>query len=132
MLAEALVCLALNVYHEARNQHTQGQEAVAHVVLNRVSSGHFPDTVCDVIRQGGEVRYRCQFSWYCDGKSDRPRDRNAWEMAKRVADRVLTDSTDPTGRAIYYHALYMLPSWAVRMEHTVTLGTHKFYKERRR
>ena len=49
MIAEALVCLALNVYFEARNQPLTGQIAVTQVVMNRVESEYYPDDVCEVV-----------------------------------------------------------------------------------
>jgi spore germination cell wall hydrolase CwlJ-like protein len=68
-----LRCLALNIYHEARGEPVSGQCAVGHVVMNRVSDNHYPDSICGVVKQGGAVkRYRCQISWWCDGRSDRP------------------------------------------------------------
>mgnify|MGYP003628329525 CR=1 FL=1 len=86
MIAEALMCLALNVYHEAKNQSLIGQIAVAQVVMNRVRDERYPDTVCEVVEQGPTyswkkdypVKNRCQFSWYCDGKSDKPKEGHAW------------------------------------------------------
>ena len=91
----------------------------------------FPNTVCGVVLQGGEARrHRCQFSWYCDGKSDEPFDERAWEIAKLVASDAFRDTTDPTRGALYYHAQYVSPSWASKMEYTVTIGVHRFYKEK--
>ena len=96
MFAEALVCLALNVYHEARDQPFIGQVAVAQVVMNRVHDDRYPDDVCEVVMQGPTyswkpdfpVRHRCQFSWYCDGKSDKTPDQTAWEQALVIAQGV--------------------------------------------
>ena len=69
MISAALMCLALNVYHEARSEPLQGQAAVAHVVLNRVASGRWPDDVCSVVHQGYEKgRFKCQFTWYCEDR----------------------------------------------------------------
>ena len=74
--------MALNIYHEARSDNLAGKFAVGDVVLNRVNDTRYPNNVCDVIYQGEHrpswkdpktlvpVRNRCQFSWYCDGKSD--------------------------------------------------------------
>ena len=70
---ESLRCMALNIYHEARGEPIEGKIAVGHVVLNRAASRRFPGQICAVVKQGGENRrYRCQFSWWCDGRSDRP------------------------------------------------------------
>ena len=81
-----IACLAQNIYFEARDQPTAGQVAVATVVLNRVHDPRWPDTVCGVIREGPTynwkttypIKDRCQFSWYCDGKPDIPKDQRAW------------------------------------------------------
>ena len=71
--ADELKCLALNIYFEARGEPESGQLAVGHVVM-------FPGTVCGVIQQGGALRrHRCQFSWWCDGRSDKPGNKRLWE-----------------------------------------------------
>ena len=129
MLLEAVVCLALNIYHEARGEPPEGQVAVAYVVLNRRGHPAFPDTVCGVVLQGGEARHRCQFSWYCDGRSDRPHERAAWERAKAVAMSVLLEEDDPTGGAVYYHAVDVRPTWASRFTVTAAIGRHIFYRD---
>lgn len=127
MIAEALVCLALNVYYEARGYPEADQLAVAHVVLNRVNSDRFPDTICEVVKQGGTRRNRCQFSWYCDGKSDTPYEKEAWAMAQRVAEKALT-TKDNTGGALFYHAPYVAPAWAKRLTQTRVDDAHVFFK----
>lgn len=127
MIAEALVCLALNVYFEARNHDEAAQLAVAHVVLNRVIDPRFPDTVCGVVKQGGTRRNRCQFSWYCDGKSDKPYNREAWDKAIEVAGRAFVED-DTTGGALFYHAPYVMPKWAKSLTQTLADDAHVFYK----
>ena len=137
MFAEAIVCLALNIYHEARDQPFVGQVAVAQVVMNRVHDDRYPDTVCDVVKQGPTyswtedfpVRHRCQFSWYCDGKSDKPRDHDAWELARFIAVGVYNDRiTDVVEGATHYHAHYVLPDWAETKTETVSIADHIFYR----
>ncbi|WNK00834.1 cell wall hydrolase [Thalassospiraceae bacterium LMO-JJ14] len=127
-LAE-LRCLALNIYWEARSESIPGQLAVAAVTLNRVESPRFPASVCDVVRQGGEVRrHRCQFSWWCDGKKDDPLDMNAWRRATtlaRLASSGVID--DPTRGALWYHADYVTPHWAGAKEKVAKIGRHIFY-----
>ena len=49
---QQIVCLADNIYWEARNQPVRGMFAVAFVVDNRVSDKRYPDTYCEVIQQG--------------------------------------------------------------------------------
>ena len=131
MIAEMLTCIALNVYYEARSEPLEGQYAVAHVVLNRVASPRFPDDACTVVQQGLEKGLgRCQFSWYCDGKSDTPKEKRAWLYSQLVAHKVVHGYVkDNTDGSVYYHANYVRPFWSKHYKHTVTLGSHIFYKE---
>jgi|SRR6056300_1539762 spore germination cell wall hydrolase CwlJ-like protein len=130
MISAALMCLALNVYHEARSEPLQGQAAVAHVVLNRVASGRWPDDVCSVVHQGYEKgRFKCQFTWYCDGKPDEPTEILAWARSVLVANQVLTGVVpDVTNGATHYHARYVNPYWSASLSKTVTYGSHLFYR----
>ena len=130
MISAALMCLALNVYHEARSEPLQGQAAVAHVVLNRVASGRWPDDVCSVVHQGYEKgKFKCQFTWYCDGKPDEPTEILAWARSVLVANQVLTGVVpDVTNGATHYHARYVNPYWSASLSKTVTYGSHLFYK----
>jgi spore germination cell wall hydrolase CwlJ-like protein len=136
-LIEALTCLALNIYWEARNQSTMGQVAVAQVTINRVMDDRFPDTVCEVVMQGETyswnpeipIRNKCQFSWYCDGKSDTPKDMDAWEKARLIAfgtyGRRVYDLIDG---ATHYHAVYVLPDWYQSKQYITRIDDHVFYR----
>ena len=126
---QQLHCLALNIYWEARSEPVAGQLAVAAVTLNRVQDRRFPSNVCDVVRQGGEVRrHRCQFSWWCDGKKDDPKDAASWRKANTLA-RLSTAGVfdDPTQGALWYHADYVKPYWAAKKERVAQIGRHIFY-----
>ena len=122
-------CLALNIYFEARSEPDLGKVAVAQVVMNRVASKRFPASICGVVRQGGEVkRHRCQFSWWCDGKSDRPRNRSAWQKSLELArDIYWGRSEDPTNGALWYHADYVSPYWRTAFDQGPKIGRHIFY-----
>ena len=130
LLSAALTCLALNIYHEARNDTDTGQYAVAHVVLNRVQHDRWPDDVCKVVKQGyHKGKHKCQFSWYCDGKSDKPYEEVSWAKAILVANDVLSGTTDDvTHGATHYHARYVKPYWAKHLTKTVAIGSHIYYK----
>jgi len=143
MIAEALVCLALNAYHEARNQDVRGMIAVSQVVMNRVESEHFPDNICDVVYQGIHrkswsqpdvlvpIRDKCQFSWYCDGKDDEPREKKAWELSMLISGGVLRGNIDNlVGDSLWYHADYVEPDWAAEKQEYATIGNHIFYEKR--
>lgn len=131
-------CLALNIYHEARSESLAGQYAVADVVLNRVESKHFPNSVCGVVKQaqlweGHPVRNRCQFSWYCDGKSDKPIEKDAWYRSLEVAQSILYANRfrGITEGANHYHTQYVDPSWNRKMRLIGSIGDHIFYYEDR-
>ncbi len=128
-LSQSLDCLALNIYHEARGEPLEGRVAVAQVVMNRVGDAEFPGRVCEVVRQGGErPRHRCQFSWWCDGRGDRPDELAAWAGSKDLARRILAGSVgDPTGGALWYHADSVAPNWDRGVIRQAKIGRHVFY-----
>lgn len=129
-----LQCLALNIYFEARSESDAGRRAVGHVVMNRVVDPRFPGWVCEVVRQGGEwPRNRCQFSWWCDGRSDKPLDRASWTRSWEAAYQVYWGySEDPTDGALWYHADYVKPAWRKLMGTSNTIGRHIFYSKSNR
>ena len=129
-------CLADNIYFEARNQGFAGWVAVAQVTLNRVRDDRFPNTICEVVKQGltyesgFPIRDKCQFSWYCDGKSDKPTDRRCWEDALLIAEVMITyDSIDVTDGALWYHSRKVRPEWSMVYTKTVSIDNHIFYKD---
>ncbi len=124
-----LECLALTIYFEARGEPDEGKLAVGHVVMNRAQHALFPREVCKVVRQGGDkLRYRCQFSWWCDGRSDQPRDLQAWSKSRALARAIYWDySRDPTAGALWYHADYARPSWRDDLTPGPKIGRHVFY-----
>jgi len=113
------------------------------VTMNRVEDNRFPNTVCEVVYEGLHrrswkdssvlvpIRDKCQFSWYCDGKSDKfPKyDEEAVMVAHEIANSILTTKyMDYTGGAVFYHADYVYPSWARQKEKTIEIDDHIFYK----
>ena len=142
LLETAFICLALNTYHEAKNQSLVGQIATAQVVMNRVEDDRFPNTICEVVKQGPTrpswedakkeytIKHRCQFSWYCDGKDDTPKNEKAWKKAQDVAFLVIYDKIklDVTEGATHYHATYVSPSWAKTKKRTTRIEKHIFYR----
>ena len=135
-MESVILCLALNVYFEARNQPIDGQVAVSQVVLNRVLDERYPNDPCEVVTQGPTypdsslpIKHKCQFSWYCDGKSDEPNDRDAFRWSFEVSRRVWQgEVVDVTYGATHYHATRVTPDWSHRAHHTVTIGDHIFYR----
>lgn len=144
-------CLATNIYHEARGETVNGKFAVAHVTMNRVSSDRFPNSVCAVVYQahmrtnwkGVSVpkRHKCQFSWYCDGKSDAiilrtaegkiiKYNMNAWEESLKVATTVLRhDIHDTTyGATHYFNDKLADPFWAEHYVQVAQIDNHVFHR----
>jgi spore germination cell wall hydrolase CwlJ-like protein len=147
-------CLAENIYHEARNQGTAGWLAVAAVTLNRVTDDRFPDSICGVVFQSETreswrtkgkdvpdiervyypVRHRCQFSWYCDGKPDDINQLGIYMDIMQFSKILLTSRVmmfDITDGATFYHADYVMPSWAKSKIKTIEIGDHIFYRWKR-
>lgn len=120
-------CLATALYFEARGEGVKGQAAVAEVVLNRVDSADFPRSICGVVNQSNSRG--CQFSFTCDGRADRIRDRSAWAVAGKIA-RAMMDGAPRqlTDGATYFHTPAVRPSWSRRFERTAKIGRHIFYR----
>ena len=123
---QAQHCVALAMYWEARGEGHQGMLAVGSVVLNRVEDDRFPNSVCGVVHQGGETP-PCQFSWWCDGKSDRPTNGELWVSSLSLANELLTARpSDPTHGALFFHNMSIRSPW--RRDRTARIGNHVFYR----
>lgn len=122
-------CLADAIYFEARSESRLGQAAVADVVLNRVASPVYPNSICEVVYQGSERRTGCQFSFTCDGSLKARRNERKYAEAELMAGAMLAGLRAPVSRyATHYHADYVSPPWAQKLTPTATIGAHKFYK----
>ena len=124
-------CLARAVYFEARSESELGQLAVAKVILNRVKSPEYPNTICGVVYQGSGRRNSCQFSFACDGQPDDVKSAAAWARSKAVAQKALNGSAKVAaiGTATNYHADYVKPRWAKSMKRLIKIGRHVFYQD---
>jgi len=136
-------CLAKNMYYEARNQGLAGQLAVSLVVMNRVKDSRYPNTVCGVVEQGPTreswkkdgtyypIKNRCQFSWFCDGKSDDPKEPTTYGRLLDLSLVLVYDDiqiVDFTEGATHYHADYVYPAWRKSKTKTVEIADHIFYR----
>jgi len=139
--SDELICLANNIYHEARNQSVAGQLAVALVTRNRVLDNRYPNTYCEVVHQGPTrlswkgngksfpIKNRCQFSWYCDGKADTINNKKVYDKAKKIANYVISvNSFDITEGSTHYHAHYITPEWAKTKTKIAKIEDHIFYR----
>ncbi len=126
---EHFKCLAEALYFEARGESVRGQFAVAEVILNRVKSSRFPDSLCGVIKQGTGKKYQCQFTYTCDGLKEVINEKKAYERVSKVAraaiDGVVNDMTEG---ATHYHTTAVRPSWSRVYKETARIGVHIFYR----
>lgn len=127
-------CLAQAIYHEARGESPAGQLAVANVIVNRARSDKYPSSLCGVIYQGANNgRYRCQFTFACDGRGDMPGERQAWARSMALAKDVYAEYA--TGKtigavpdsALFYHTTNVRPSWSYTYSRVAEVGAHIFY-----
>lgn len=123
-------CLAEALYFEARGESVTGMFAVAEVIMNRVDSKSFPNSVCAVIHQGTGRKFACQFTYTCDGRPEVIAEPRAYLRVSKIASymaqgapRGLTDG------ATYYHTKAVSPSWSRKFHRTATIGVHHFYKK---
>lgn len=128
-----VTCLADNIFFEAANEPVIGQLAVAHVTINRVLSGNYASTICDVVHQ--KTNGVCQFSWYCISDNLRRRltvrDTDAYNRIREISAYVFVNhdrKNDVTQGATFYHADYVNPRW--NLQPSDKIGRHIFYKRR--
>lgn len=147
-------CLAQNIYWESSVDNLAGQAAVADVVLNRVEDMRWPNTICDVVKEGpvreswktkkdpnlpdreriyNPIRNRCQFSWYCDGRSENvmtPEENPKWRLAQEIAYKMIHYGylRGISEGATHYHATYVSPAWSKQYTLIGRIGLHIFYR----
>lgn len=122
-------CLSEALYFEARGESLKGQVAVAEVILNRVASSRFPNTVCGVIHQGTGRKYACQFTYTCDGLPETVNEPAAYQRVGKVARMMLDGAPRKlAGGALYYHTTAVSPRWSRVFTRTARMGVHVFYK----
>jgi spore germination cell wall hydrolase CwlJ-like protein len=127
-LEDAITCLSRTIYWEAKGEGAAGMEAIANVVMNRLGKEGFPNTICEVVTQGSEQGV-CQFSWWCDGRSDDVEEEKSYTIAKEIARKALNRQLkDRTGGALYFHHRNVSPTWSTEYIMTVEIGEHVFYK----
>jgi len=129
ILTAAAMCLATNIFFEARGEDLMGKLAIAEVTMNRVESNKYPDTVCEVVWQ------RKQFSWTHDGRHDDPSrykskiDKAAWRDSQVMAYMVMSGELPLASTGVtMYHAEYVKPYWSAHYEYSGQIGKHMFYK----
>lgn len=129
---EQFACLAEALYFEARGETVKGQFAVAEVILNRVKSAQFPNTLCGVINQGTGRKYQCQFTYTCDGYKEVINEKRAYQRVAKVARAAMDGlKSELTEGATYYHTTAVRPRWSRVFTNTTRIGVHVFYRDDR-
>lgn len=129
-LDDAITCLSRTIYWESKGGAAADMEGVASVVMNRLGHDGFPKTVCEVVKQGVKER-TCQFSWWCDGRSDDVEEPVQYTLAKEIARKALNQQlNDSTRGALYFHDRNVHPDWAKAYVKTAETAKFLFYKPR--
>jgi spore germination cell wall hydrolase CwlJ-like protein len=127
--ARAVDCMTAVIYYEAAYESTEGQRAVAQVVLNRMRHPAFPKTVCGVVFEGSTRATGCQFTFTCDGALARKPTEEGWTRARKVAEAALNGHVmRQVGNATHYHAAYVAPYWSPSLVKVGSIGAHIFYR----
>jgi spore germination cell wall hydrolase CwlJ-like protein len=131
-----LQCLAEAIYFEARNQGSIGMMAVGVVIQNRVKHHSYPSSICEVVQQGyyfngNPIRHKCQFSYWCDGKHERPSEKGVWVDAMNIAEIMMSTKVGIIGleKATHYHGAKVNPAWAKDFNRSTQIGAHIFYSK---
>jgi hypothetical protein len=137
LAADEKLCLTQAIYHEARGESESGQLAVANIIINRAMSKRYPSTICGVVFQNADKgKYRCQFTFACDGRSDFGTERAAWSRAARLADVAYAEFIQGErpgvlpNSALFYHTKAVSPNWSSTFQRVATIGSHIFYASR--
>ena len=140
---EQTICLAENIYHEARGEIVEGQIAVSNVVINRVKSKQFPNDICSVVYQRSQIEILdrilkiiripklCQFEWVCNFKPNFINDSDSWKNIQTLAQEIVVGVHDDiTNGATHYYNPESVPKppWANKLTKTIVIGNHHFYK----
>jgi spore germination cell wall hydrolase CwlJ-like protein len=127
---QAVRCLTDAIVYEAATEPLAGQQAVAQVIMNRTRSGTFPANVCGVVYQGSERHTGCQFTFTCDGSMRRRTPSSSFFDTARPIAEAAFDGTlpDRVGKALFYHANYVMPRWAPLLDRVTQIGAHIFYQ----
>lgn len=128
------LCLAQAIYHEARGESREGQLAVANVIINRAMSKKYPSTICGVVFQNADKgKFKCQFTFACDGRSDMGRERTAWNRSLNLADEAFYEfqrgerpGVIPNS-VLFYHTTAVAPKWSHTFNRVAAIGSHVFY-----
>lgn len=130
------LCLAQAIYHEARGESKEGQLAVANVIINRAMSKKYPSSICGVVFQNADKgRYKCQFTFACDGRSDIGREPGAWRRSMQLAEAAFYEYQQGErpgvvpSSALFYHTTEVAPKWSHTYRRVAAIGSHIFYSQ---
>lgn len=122
-----IMCLAYNIYYEARGETQSGRIAVGNVTMNRVRSKNYPKSVCAVVNQ--KHRKTCQFSWVCMKKLPEIREELFAEIRDLSRRIYKGEVKDITKGSTHFHSIDVNPEWAETKTVTVEIGNHIFYRK---
>lgn len=125
-------CLSKAIYYESSTQSRKGKEAVAKVILNRLNSEKFPNSICAIVKEKNKDN-KCQFSPFCKTKKPKPTGKN-WDESKKVANNALVGKLKLVSKsmssALYFHSDDVKPKWRKNMILVARIDDHLFYSEK--
>ena len=135
MLAEALLCLSVNLYFEARSEGLVGMEAVAEVTMNRAD--YDMKNVCNVVFQEAQFSWTNRYKKKVKAKDiakQIPKKNKQWVQAKQIAMRFLNgENTNHVGDATYYfNPKKAKPKWRHSFTKVARIGNHLFFIDRKK
>jgi spore germination cell wall hydrolase CwlJ-like protein len=119
-------CLAEAIYYESGSEPRAGKIAVGHVIVNRVQSGIYPETICKVIHHVDAKK--CQFGWACRPHKEPTGTR--WKNSQEIATLILAGETTDLSRGAlsFRHRKYYKQSNKKTVEKTAVIGHHFFWR----
>lgn len=125
-------CLSKAIYYESSTQSRKGKEAVAKVILNRLNSEKFPNSICGIVKEERK-KNKCQFTPFCDKNKTKPKGKN-WNESKVVANNALSGNLKlvpkTLNNALYFHSDEIKPNWSKKMILVARIDDHLFYSEK--
>ena len=120
-----LECLSLSIYWESKGEGRNGMILTGLVVMNRVKHKSFPDTVCEVIKAPRA------FSWYWDGKSDKPKELDRYKLAQSISKELLNGghSGKMPPSVTFFKKCRTKSKFFDQLRHKTREGDHCFYEE---
>lgn len=122
-------CLSRAIYFESKGESDRGKILVAQTTINRTNSDkkYFPNTICQVVKQ--RTGRRCTYSWFCDGKSDRPKDLTQYRKSETIATNAINGKYEGITKALYFKRCSVISRFFDKLKYLGREQNHCFFTE---